>query len=164
MPKLFSINKLSFQGKESSPENFDIHTAIPRLSKEADAKHLDFDVRCLLPGKYSYPYHFHHNAEELMVILSGSIKLRTQEGFQELQAGDIIFFEKGKTGAHQFFNHTDSPCLYLDIRTSSGTDICEYPDSGKIAILPLLEAFKKGAPANYFDGEEQVDKKWEAAK
>ena len=164
MPTLFTINDSTFKSKENVPESFDIQTAVPRLSKTADSKQLVFDIRSLPPGKYSFPYHFHHNAEELMVILSGSATLRTPDGFRELNAGDIIFFETGKTGAHQFFNHTQIPCTYLDIRTAFGTDVCEYPDSGKINILPHFKVFKKGEETDYFDGEENVDKKWKVIK
>ena len=164
MPTLFTVNKLTFKSKENLPESFDIQTAVPRLSVEADSKQLVFDIRSLRPGKYSFPYHFHHNAEELMVILSGSLMLRTPDEFQELNTGDIVFFETGKTGAHQFFNHTKIPCTYLDIRTAFGTDVCEYPDSEKINILPHFNVFKKGDEADYFDGEENVDDKWKEIK
>jgi uncharacterized cupin superfamily protein len=34
-------------------------------------KYLYFNIKSLFPGKFSYPYHFHRNAEELFVILKG---------------------------------------------------------------------------------------------
>jgi hypothetical protein len=42
-----------------------------------------------------------------------------------------------------------------------GIDVCEYPDSGKINILPSSDIFIKGAQADYFEGEEHVYEKWD---
>lgn len=72
----------------------------------------------------------------------------------------MIFFESGETGAHQLYNHTDSPCIFLDIRTYIGHDICEYPDSNKIIIVPNGETFKRDEQHNYFDGEENIQDIW----
>ncbi|MNN10587.1 Cupin domain protein [compost metagenome] len=128
------------------------------------SKHLIFDIRSLDAGKYSYPYHFHRNAEEMFVILSGKAMLRTPEGCQEINEGDIIFFEMGPTGAHQLFNHTEQPCKYLDIRTNAGIDICEYPDSGKINILPYQEVYQSDDKVDYYSGEDSVAEKWSQLK
>ncbi|MCC8145493.1 MAG: hypothetical protein LIO93_03440, partial [Bacteroidales bacterium] len=69
--------------------------------------------------------------------------------------------EKGNTGAHQLFNHTAEPCIYLDIRSYIGHDICEYPDSNKLFIVPTYEIFRKDTQVAYFDGEENIKKIWE---
>jgi uncharacterized cupin superfamily protein len=118
----------------------------------------------LNPGQYSFPYHFHRNAEELMMITSGSMTLRCPDGFEIIEKGDIVFIEMGETGAHQFFNHTDKPCTYLDIRTLIGIDVVEYPDSGKINVLPAYEVFEKNSKVNYFKGEENISDKWDELK
>lgn len=95
------------------------------------------------------------------MIVSGSATLRTPEGLEVVNSGDVLFFEMGETGAHQLFNHTDEPCVYLDIRTYIGHDVCEYPDSNKMLLVPSFEIYRKEARASYFDGEEQVREKWE---
>jgi uncharacterized cupin superfamily protein len=43
--------------------------------------------------------------------------LRTPDGLEALTTGDVVFFEMGESGAHQFYNHSLEPCTYLDIRT-----------------------------------------------
>ncbi|MGI6122977.1 MAG: hypothetical protein ACOYIG_02160 [Acetivibrionales bacterium] len=58
------------------------------------------------------------------------------------------------------YNHTQQPCVYLDIKTVFGIDVCEYPDSGKINILPYKEIFQKDDRVDYYKGEEQVYNKW----
>ena len=95
------------------------------------------------------------------MIISGMMTMRSDNGFDVITKGDIVFFEMGETGAHQFYNHVSEPCTYLDIRTLIGVDVCEYPDSGKINIIPSIEIFKKDSKVEYFRGEENVREKWE---
>ena len=159
MPRIFRNKDLRFEKRESPLPEFAWHTS-PRLAKAVNAQYLDFDVRSLDPGLFSFPYHFHRAAEELFLILSGEATLRSPEGFQKVAPGDLIFFEEGPTSAHQLYNHGDSPCVYLDIRTTPGIDICEYPDSGKVNILPRLEVFESASKVGYYTGEDRVAGKW----
>jgi uncharacterized cupin superfamily protein len=133
---------------------------VSRSLKGVKPQNLNFDVRLLNPGQYSAPYHFHRFAEELFMVISGSMTLRSNEGLEKVTCGDLIFFEMGETGAHQFFNHTAEPCTYLDIRTYIGYDVCEYPDSDKILLAPSYEIFAKKAQLHYFDGEHDIVEKW----
>lgn len=90
--------------------------------------------------------------------------IRTPEGFETAEKGDIIFFEMGRTGAHQFFNHDNVPCEYLDLRTTVGVDVSEYPDSGKIGIWPFGDILKKESQVDYNEGEENVQLIWKNLK
>jgi len=92
--------------------------------------------------------------------LSGNATLRTPDGFTELKEGDIAFFEIGPNGAHQLYNNNKQPCKFLDLSTDLGIDICEYPDSGKINILPYEEVFQSKEIVDYYKGEEKVGEKW----
>ena len=98
------------------------------------------------------------------MVISGSMTLRTPKELEIVTSGDIVFFEMGETGAHQFYNHGTEPCTYLDVRTFVGTDIAEYPDSGKILVVPSYEIFKKESDQNYFAGDENIFKKWDELK
>lgn len=130
------------------------------LGKLVQSKNLMFNVRVLEPGKYSYPYHSHRNAEELFVILEGEALLRTPDGIKPVKEGDIVFFEMGPTGAHQLKNNSDKLVKYIDIRTDLGMDVCDYPDSGKVNILPALEIYEKESRVDYFKGEENIKEIW----
>lgn len=163
MASIFNISNSTFEQKNSPIPKFSWHTT-QDLASLVNSKHLDFDIRSLDPDKYSYPYHFHRNAEEIFVVLQGEATLRTPNGFQTVKQGDTIFFEIGSTGAHQIYNHTNSPFIYLDIRTKTDIDICEYPDSGKINILPFREIFQSDDKVDYFKGEENIKEKWNALK
>jgi uncharacterized cupin superfamily protein len=159
MPEIFNTDQLKFKKNTFRIPDFEWHTS-PRLGKLVNSKYLEFDIRSLNPGKFSFPYHFHRAAEELFLILAGEATLRTSQEFKKVVTGDIIFFEAGPSGAHQLYNHSHAPCLYVDIRTTIGLDVCEYPDSGKLSILPELEVFETSSKTDYFTGEENVAEKW----
>jgi len=159
MANIFKLDKIPLEKNRSRISDFAWQSS-PPLGEMSKSKNLQFDVRSLSPGKFSFPYHFHRNAEELFVIFEGEATLRSPDGFQKIAKGDMIFFEEGSVGAHQLYNHTDSPCVYLDIRTVTGIDVCEYPDSGKINILPYMEVFATSSRVRYYSGEEDVRKKW----
>jgi len=161
MATILKSDKREFKEDPNKIDHFRLFSDVSRIKNGIKPKYLNFDLRLLNPGQFSAPYHFHRYAEELFMVISGSMKLRTPEGIETVNSGDIIFFETGETGAHQFFNHGSAPCIYLDIRTSIGFDICEYPDSGKILIAPSHEIFNKDSKQGYFEGEENVLSKWD---
>ncbi len=161
MATILKSEEREFKEDPNKIDNFRILSDISRINKGINPQNLNFDLRQLNPGQYCAAYHFHRYAEELFMIISGSATLRTPEGLEVVNSGDLIFFEMGKTGAHQLYNHTTEPCVYLDLRSYIGHDICEYPDSNKIYIVPTREIFDKNAQLNYFDGEENIREKWE---
>ena len=159
MPKIFRYDKEKVTRKKARIPEFEWLTSCD-LSLESNIKDFTCNIRVLEKGKYSYPYHFHKNAEELFVILKGKGKLRVPDGIFDITSGDIIIFENGKTGAHQVYNDSEESLVYLDLRTIHSIDVCEYPDSGKVNILPFKEIYYKGKQADYFDGEDQILKVW----
>jgi uncharacterized cupin superfamily protein len=160
MATILKSDQREFQESPNKIDNYRIFTDVSRIKKGVNPENLNFDLRQLNPDQYSAPFHFHRYAEELFLIISGSATLRTQNGLEILNSGDLIFFEKGETGAHQLYNHTTESCVYLDIRTYIGFDIAEYPDSDKILIAPTFEIFNKNQQASYFDGETNIKEKW----
>ena len=164
MATIIKQSEREFQEKPGKIDKFRILTDVARSRKGINPEYLNFDVRLLNPGQYCTAYHFHRYAEELFMILSGKAMLRTPKGLEEVESGDLIFFEKGPDGAHQLYNHTAESCTYLDIRTYIGHDVCEYPDSDKIYVVPGGEILRKSDTLPYFDGEEHVDEQWEKLK
>ena len=164
MATIIKPNELEFKADPSALAQFDLKTLSPRLSTIVNSKHFMFDIRLLEPGKYSFPYHFHRNAEELILILSGSVTIRTSQGLEIANAGEIVFFEMGETGVHQLYNHGNVPCTYMDLKTTIGIDVVEYPDSGKINISPYREIYEKNSQVEYNKGESDVQKIWDTLK
>ncbi|WP_295936520.1 cupin domain-containing protein [uncultured Alistipes sp.] len=150
-----------FEETSGKIDNYRIWTDVSRIKKGIDPQYLNFDLRRLDPGKFSPPYHSHRYAEELFMILSGTATLRTPKGLDVVESGDLIFMESGDSGAHQLYNHSQEPCVFLDIRSSIGYDVCDYPDSNKVLLAPSMEIFAKEPAPEYFDGEEDILKRWE---
>ena len=159
MPLIHKLSEIELKKNKSPISDFSWEASLP-LEEISKSKYLHFDIKSLFPGKFSYPYHFHRNAEELFVILEGEGTLRSPEGYQTISKGDIIFFEEGSSGTHQLYNHNDNNLVYIDLRTKANIDVCEYPDSGKINILPAMDIFKAGSKVPYYTGEEDVKNKW----
>jgi len=160
MATILKADQREFQESPNKIDNYRVFTDVSIMKKGLNPENLNFDLRQLNPDQYSTPYHFHRYAEELFMIISGSATLRTPNGLEIVNSGDLIYFEKGKTGAHQLYNHTTETCIYLDIRTYIGYDVAEYPDSNKIFIAPSREIFNKDSQADYFEGEKHIKDKW----
>lgn len=159
MPSIFYLDEMSFTEREAALPEYSWHSSA-RFGQVTGSKRLVFDMRSLDPGKFSFPYHFHRNAEELFFIISGECTMRHEGGFEKLRAGALVHCEDGPAGAHQIYNHGTAPCVYLDIRTFDGVDVTEYPDSGKIGILPALEIFRRQDAKDYLHDEENVWRHW----
>jgi len=159
MPLTHRLSEIELRKNNSPIPHFSWKSSLP-LEEISKSKYLHFDIKSLFPGKFSYPYHFHRNAEELFIILEGEATLRSPEGYQTISKGDIIFFEEGSSGTHQLYNHSDEQLIYIDLRTKANIDVCEYPDSGKINILPALDIFEEGSKVSYYTGEENVRNNW----
>jgi uncharacterized cupin superfamily protein len=164
MATILKSDQIEFQESLNKIDPFRIFTDLSRIKKGINPENLNFDLRQLNPDQYSTPYHFHRYAEELFMIISGSATLRTPNGLEIVYSGDLIFFEKGETGAHQLYNHTTETCIYLDIRTYIGYDVAEYPDSNKILIAPSFEIYNKDLKVSYFEGETKIKDKWNKLK
>jgi uncharacterized cupin superfamily protein len=116
----------------------------------------------LPPGATQAPYHFHHGAEELLVVLRGRPTLRTPDGVRELEEGEAVHFPVGPSGAHQLSNRTDEPARYLFFGSLPTPEVVEYPDSGKVLAMakpaseagdPLWSMHRREDAVGYFDGE-----------
>jgi uncharacterized cupin superfamily protein len=110
------------------------------------------------PGNKHWPYHTHHANEEWVIVLGGGPTLRTPEGEHVLKEGDVVCFRRGKDGAHQIINGTDSPIRVLMLSTMIGPDIVEYLDTGKVyatsvADEPIMFS-RPGPTVEYWEGEE----------
>lgn len=112
----------------------------------------------LPPGKKSFPLHFHHVTEEALFVISGRAKVRTPSGETAIGPGDYVSFPAGGE-AHQLVNDGAEPLVYLGMSAGKGVDVVEYPESDKVAAsvgtfpAAVRYIFKRGAQADYFDGE-----------
>jgi uncharacterized cupin superfamily protein len=77
-------------------------------------------------------YHFHHRAEELMVVLRGRPTLRTGAGQRQLAEGEVVHFPTGPDGVHGVSNDTDEPVRFFMASTLGSPEVVEYPDLKQI--------------------------------
>jgi uncharacterized cupin superfamily protein len=88
----------------------------------------------------------------------GEPTLRTPEGEQTLAEGDVVCFLRGKEGAHQVINRTESPVRVLMLSTVVSPEIIEYLDSGKILLKDAKDddifQGRLGPEVGYWDDED----------
>ncbi len=138
------------------------------FSREISAAHgrdensLDFNQRHpfdltlarIPPGAAYCPYHAEGAQWELYLVISGRGRVRDENGFTEVSAGDSFLFKPGE--AHQLSCAGEEDFVYYVVADNPIGDSCYYPDSGKWAVRKTGDetVIVKGAETHYFDGEE----------
>lgn len=109
-------------------------------------------------GDKLWPYHTHHANEEWLIVIQGSPTLRTPDGEETLREGDVVCFPRGKDGAHQVINRTDSAIRVLMLSSLIQPDIVEYLDTGKIGARSIdgqrIMLSRPGPTLDYWEGED----------
>ncbi|MDR0729188.1 MAG: hypothetical protein LBF19_03570 [Prevotellaceae bacterium] len=80
-----------FKEDPNKIDPFSIFTDVSIAKAGVKPQNLNFDLRKLNPGQYCAAYHFHRYAEELFMVISGAATLRTPEGLEIVESGDLIF-------------------------------------------------------------------------
>jgi uncharacterized cupin superfamily protein len=130
---------------------------VTAVGRRLAAQLLGGSVYELPPGEKTWPYHYEIGCEEWVIVLSGQPTLRTPEGRQRLDPGDLAVFPEGPDGAHQLENETDEPCRVLLLSSKSPLAIVHYPDSDKVGLWSQrggYESMLRRRPTlEYWDGE-----------
>lgn len=93
------------------------------------------------PGKSGFPFHAHHNNEEMFIILEGTADYRLGDQIYPVGAGDVLAAPAGGAEtAHQLINTGKTDLRYFAISTRHDPDILEYPDSGKYMVASGIPA------------------------
>ena len=113
-----------------------------------------FDVEILrIPaGKTPYPYHSHSVQWEFYHVISGSGKVRHQDGLTPIEPGDAFIFEPDQP--HQLINDGTQ---VLELYVVADNPIGEsgyYPDSDKYIVRSPGRKLLRSDALDYFDGEE----------
>jgi uncharacterized cupin superfamily protein len=111
----------------------------------------------LSPGQSGGPYHYEYE-EEWLLVIDGSIVLRTPDGERTLRGGDLVCFPAGPPGAHKVVNRSDMPARTMMFSSSRVPAVSVYPDSNKIGVWPGNEeddlVFRRDSAVPWSDGEE----------
>lgn len=136
-----------------------------QLGRAAGARQLGCSHIELPPGKRSWPRHWHAANEEAIFVLEGVGRLRLGDETIEVRAGDYVALPAGPQAAHEMRNESEAPLRYLCFSTMIPTDICGYPDSGKVALFSggapgaskserTLDVVLRREPVDYWEGED----------
>jgi uncharacterized cupin superfamily protein len=105
-----------------------------RLGEEAGAQHVGLSLYELAPGQ-GMVFHYHVQREELLVVLAGSVSLRTAEGWKELPPGEVVAFPRGERGAHGYQNRGEEPARVLMISEQNAPNVSVYPDTNEVGVF-----------------------------
>jgi|GEM_PF-1142234 uncharacterized cupin superfamily protein len=77
MATIFRHEDVDFKENTDMIDHYRLFTSSPQFSSVVNSRNLNFDLRLLNPGQFSFPYHFHRFAEELIMIISGTMTMRS---------------------------------------------------------------------------------------
>lgn len=122
------------------------------------AQKLGYNLTVVEPGNRVFPFHNHRVNEEMFFILEGKGEVRIGSETYPIQKGDIIAHPPGGPDtAHQIINTGSEEMRYLSVSTKEGPEICDYPDTGKFAVLADGGKFRYVGRADqsldYWEGE-----------
>ena len=107
-----------------------------RLGELAGAEHLGLTVYELAPGQAMH-FHYHLQREELLVVLEGTLAVRTSEGWSDVTAGEVVAFPRGERGAHGYENRGDMRVRLLMISEQNAPNVSVYPDTNEVGIYDV---------------------------
>ncbi|HEY3775780.1 MAG TPA: cupin domain-containing protein [Solirubrobacteraceae bacterium] len=87
----------------------------------------------IAPDASSCPYHYEYG-EEWLLVVAGTVTVRTPDGEHTLDRGDLVRFAAGPAGAHKIMNKSESPARTLLFSNSRLPAVSVYPDSNKIGV------------------------------
>ena len=135
-----------------------------QFSTGIGARKLGYNLTVLPPGKAQCPLHSHRNEEEMFFILEGEGELRFGEQRYAIRKHDVIACPTGGPEvAHQIVNTGSTDMRYLSLSNNEPLEVCEYPDSNKVAVFAsepgtprLRKLFLSETEVEYYERESTV--------
>ncbi len=132
--RVINIDELALEHFSAVDGKFEGDCA--RVGPLIGARDLGFSYDVVPPGKISCPFHSHRGEEEMFFIVQGTGTLRYGAERRKVRAGDFICCPTGgPETAHQLINDSDGVLAYISVSTNLPVEVCEYPDSGKVAAF-----------------------------
>jgi uncharacterized cupin superfamily protein len=170
-PRILNLNQVDL---ESLPEALAptgdtaarYQQRMARVGQQLGAQKLGYRLYVLEPGMRGSPFHSHRVNEEMFYVLAGEGEVRLGAERFPIRTGDVIACPPGGPEmAHQIINSSDAELRYLAVSTQQSPEICEYPDSGKYAVMDdfkvdaegnasgFVAIARPGDGVDYWDGE-----------
>jgi uncharacterized cupin superfamily protein len=114
-----------------------------RLGDAAGLTQFGVNLLRLAPGSWSSQRHWHSHEDEFVYVLEGRVTLVSDDGEEELRAGDAAGFKAGEANGHSLQNRSGAMCVLLEVGSrNEAHDATTYPDIDMIAPAG-------GQPANF---------------
>jgi uncharacterized cupin superfamily protein len=130
-----------------------------RFGPSIGASKIGGTIYDLPPGQSICPYHYEYD-EEWLVVLGGRPVVRTPEGEERLETGDVVCFPTGPEGAHKVTNvDAEGDVRVLMLSTLTDPSIAFYPDSDKVGVFggrhpdDFRLLIPRDAGVDYYEGE-----------
>src|ERR671931_351359 len=107
-----------------------------RVGERAGARHLGLTVYELAPGQGMH-FHYHLQREELLVVLEGTLALRTADGWEDVSEGEVRAFPRGERGVHGYENRSDQTVRLLMFSEQNAPNVSVYPDASQVGIYDV---------------------------
>ena len=123
------------------------------------AERIGATIYSLGPGQSNCPYHYEYPDEEWLLVLEGTLTVRTPEGEEEVATGEAVCFPEGPDGAHKLTNRSDGPVRLMMFSTKNNPGVAVYPDSDKIGVWPVRGGgpdkimVRRSSDVDYWEGE-----------
>ena len=149
----------SRQMGQEMPERFGGRMAA--VGRAIGAKKLGYNITAIAPGKRAFPFHSHRLNEEMFFILEGEGQVRIGPETYPVRRGDFIACTTGgPEHAHQIVNTGTAELKFLAVSTMQQPEVCQYPDSGKVAVFDATDpaqlfryVVRDSGQVGYWDGE-----------
>jgi uncharacterized cupin superfamily protein len=151
-PNVFSAE---FEYDDGDPDGY--RGGVAQVGKAAGAEELAIKLFELPPGESLCPYHYEY-VEEWLLVLDGAVAVRTPDGEQPAERGELLRFPAGPDGAHKLTNRGEEPARMLMFSSSREPAVAVYPDSDKIGVwvpggADDVMLRRRDGNASYYDGE-----------
>lgn len=131
MPKI-DLDEVPVLGRLVYPEPYFNETAGYQQQRVGDAAGLTkMGVnRVVLPPRSKTALrHWHEVDDEFVIVISGEVVLREEEGETLLRDGDCAGFKAGVANGHAIENRSDEPAILFEIGTRENSETVHYPDA-----------------------------------
>jgi uncharacterized cupin superfamily protein len=154
LPKANALDP-TFDYDDTDPAGY--RAGIAHLDKTVGGEALAVKAFELPPDQSVCPYHYEYE-EEWLLVLAGTVLVRTPAGEQELTAGEIACFAAGPAGAHKVSNRAAQPARVVMFSSAREPSVTVYPDSDKLGVWPgrdedRVMLRREDGQVGYYDGE-----------
>jgi uncharacterized cupin superfamily protein len=150
-----NVFSAQFEYDPEDPEGY--RAGMARVGKAAGGEELTVKLFEIPPRESLCPYHYEY-VEEWLLVLDGGVELRTPEGEERAERGDLVRFAAGTAGAHKLTNRGEEAARVLMFSSSREPSVAVYPDSDKVGVwvpggADNVMVRREDGEVGYYEGE-----------